>query len=280
MSEPFLVRYGALYADQAIPGDAQDCFDTAALQIKLLSAVTFDARKHLYYHAWNGAADHVWLGLDPTKGKVPPLAGTRVSPVLWSRSIAWYLAGIVDALEYLPRDHPDRPVLIQIVKTIAEGLARFQDPSTGLWYQVIDVMNGPLPQNGGYPGESVPALPNWQETSASAIFVYSVAKSVRLGYLPGSYLAVASKGWTGVKSKVDILSDGTVAVHGTVVGMSVGGNYNAYTNADFRTDLTSGAPPAPAGCPSPSLDCKYIYVRDNVPHGLAAVMLAASEMEY
>lgn len=71
--------------------------------------------------------------------------------------------------------------------------------------------------------------------------------------------------------------------------MSVGGTYNAYTNADFRSDLTTGDPPAPPTClkaadlplgTSPTLDCKYVYVRDNVPQGFGAVLLAASELEY
>lgn len=65
--------------------------------------------------------------------------------------------------------------------------------------------------------------------------------------------------------------------------------YNAYTNADFREDLTSGDPPARSTClsaadlpagKSPTLDCKYVYVRDNVPQGFGAVLLAAGELEY
>jgi hypothetical protein len=71
--------------------------------------------------------------------------------------------------------------------------------------------------------------------------------------------------------------------------MSVGGTYNSYANADFRSDLETGAPPAPSTCltaaqipsgTSPTLDCKYVYVRDNVPQGFGAVLLAASELEF
>jgi hypothetical protein len=72
--------------------------------------------------------------------------------------------------------------------------------------------------------------------------------------------------------------------------MRLGGTYNAYVNADVRSDLDTGEPPAPASCAeqlskespyhSPPRDCKYIFVRDNVPQGLAAVMLASSELEY
>jgi unsaturated rhamnogalacturonyl hydrolase len=289
MSEPFITRYGALYADQALAGDSADCFATSTTQIKILASHTFDAATKLYYHAWNGAADGVWLGLG-LPNKVPPPTGTVVSPILWSRSIAWFIAGTVDVLEYLPANHPDRQALLDVVANIAEGLRNYQDPTTGLWYQVTNVMSGPLPDHGGYAGETdKPAQPNWLETSSSGIFSYALAKAVRLGFLPADYLVVAKKGWNGVKSRVDVGTDGSVNIHGTVVGLSVGGTYNAYTNSDFRTDLTTGTPPAPSTCrtaaqipagQTQTLDCKYSYVRDNVPQGFGAVLLGATEMEF
>jgi unsaturated rhamnogalacturonyl hydrolase len=289
MSEPFLAKYGALYADQALAGDSQDCFNTATTQIKILASHTYDSRTKLYYHAWNGAADKIWLGL-ALPLKVPPPTGTTVSPMLWSRSIAWFMAGVVDVLDYLPKTHPDRQALIDIVNNIAQGLKTYQDPTTGLWYQVIDVMSGPLPAYGGYAAETnKPAQPNWLETSSSGIFAYGLAKAVRLGYLTQDYLVVAKKAWAGVKTKIDMPGDGTINIHGTVVGLSVGGTYNAYTNADFRSDLMTGTPPAPSTCltaaqippgTTQTLDCKYIYVRDNVPQGFGAVLLGASELEF
>ena len=211
---------------------------------------------------------------------------------MWSRAIGWYIAGIVDVLEYLPANDPERPALRAILRNLAEGLERFQDRKTGLWYQVIDVMAGPLPLSGGYAGErDRPAQPNWLETSASAIFAYSLAKAVRLGELPAHYRAVATKAWKGVKSRIDIGADGIAHIHGTVVGLSVGGSYNAYVNADVRgpAQLSTGDPPAPASCPTaaqlppgttPPIACKYIYVRDDVPQGFGAVLLASSELEF
>ncbi len=291
MAEPFLVKYCALYAAES---DKAGCFSTATTQAKLMHEHLFDANTHLYYHAWNGAADGIWLGLDPKKGKTPPVTGAVATPVLWSRSIAWLYLGVIDMLDYLPRNHPDRALMLRIVNNVSYGLARYQDRKSGLWYQVIDLKDGPLPANGGYPGESIAAQPNFRETSASALFTYGLAKSVRKGYVSPYYLGVAHKGWRGVKSQIDIASNGDVKVHGTVVGMSIGGTYNSYVNADFRSDLTTGALPAPAAsCSAAQLPggfptsftsaptvCKFIYVRDNVPQGIGAVLLAASEMEH
>jgi unsaturated rhamnogalacturonyl hydrolase len=278
MSEPFLAKYGKLYADKAIKGDSEVAFNTVTTQIKLADQFTFNPTKNLYYHAWNGATDGVWVGL-----KTAPAIGQVTTSVLWSRSIAWYYLGVIDVLDSLPENHPDRKQLERIVGNISQALAKYQDRSTGLWNQVIDVTNDKLPANGGYANESVAALPNWNETSASALFVYGLAKSVRKGYISPRYEFTARRGWKGVKTQVEIAGP-SVKVHGTVVGMSVGGTYNSYVNADVRSDLSTGPLPAPAGCTqvayvTPPANCKYIYVRDNVPQGMGAVMLAASEME-
>lgn len=69
-----------------------------------------------------------------------------MSPILWARSLAWFITGTVDVLEYLPADHPDRAVLTTVVQNIARGLERYQDSETGLYK---------------------PAQPNSLETSAS-----------------------------------------------------------------------------------------------------------------
>jgi len=302
MSEPFITRYGALYAEQVKPGDSAACFKISTSQIKMADAVTFDADKSLPHHGWNGDEAHDWTLNLPnpaggslgcglcTANKTPPLTGTRVGPIIWSRSIGWYLAGTVDVLEYLPQKHPDRAKLEGIVAAIADGLKNYQDAATGLWFQITDAMDGPVPAEGGYPGEGIGALPNFTETSASALFVYALAKAIRLGILNGQYNVVAKKGWNGVKSKVIIAGD-QVTIKDTIVGMSLGGTWNAYVNVSPSSDVTNGI--NPAGGPectgtgyggstfkSAPLTCRYIYLRDNVPQGFGAVMLAASEMEF
>ena len=52
--------------------------------------------------------------------------------------------------------------------SIAEGLKTYQDPTSGLWFQIVDAMDGPVPAEGGYPNEGRAAQPNFLETSASA----------------------------------------------------------------------------------------------------------------
>lgn len=52
-----------------------------------------------------------------------------VSPILWSRAIGWYFAGLMDVLEYLPANHADRAQLVSIANSLARGLATQQDTS-------------------------------------------------------------------------------------------------------------------------------------------------------
>jgi unsaturated rhamnogalacturonyl hydrolase len=287
MTEPFLANYAARYADGVKSGDAAVAFNIVTNQFKIAGQRLMDSSKKLPYHAWLGSSDGVWQGLSPSSGKTPPLNGQVVSPILWSRAIGWYFAGLMDVLEVLPANHADRAQLVSIAQTLAEGISAQQDATTGLWYQVIDVRNNALPANGGYPSEHIAAQQNWLETSGSALFTYGLAKGARLGVLPSSARTVANKGWAGLKTKV-VISGSTVSVKDAVAGMSVGGTYNAYVNADFRTDLSTGPLPAPSDkCSSTPpaftslpLACKYVYVRDNVPQAVGAVMLASSELEY
>jgi rhamnogalacturonyl hydrolase YesR len=76
---------------------------------------------------------------------------------------------------------------------------------------------------------------------------------VARGYLDASYLAVAQKGWQGLQTKVTTDGSGLPTINGAVQGMGVQTSYAGYINQ------------------TPTLS--------NSPHGLCAVLLAASEME-
>lgn len=93
---------------------------------------------------------------------------------------------------------------------------------------------------------------NWLETSGSAMFVYALKKASDKGYISKSYADVAARGWEGVKTKVVTNTDGTMVVKGTAPGMSVQVDYANYVNK---------------------------LPVDDSPQGIAAVLMAASEME-
>ena len=115
-----------------------------------------------------------------------------------------YEMALVDVLENFPVTHPKHDTLVSILKRRANAIKKLQDPSTGLWH---DILNSPK--------EKEPRI----VVSASAMFVYANAKAVRLGFLPASYLAVSKKGYEGIlKQFIDTSKEGYANLKGTLSG--------------------------------------------------------------
>jgi unsaturated rhamnogalacturonyl hydrolase len=226
MGEPFLMRYGATFGTCGT-----FCSDTVVEQMQLIAAHVRDATTGLLYHAWDdspaGMVKAAWA--DPTTGR---------SPSIWGRALGWYAMALVDILPDVPADHAGRSELIAIFASLAAGLKATQDPATGLWFQVVD--KGAMTDN-------------WIETSGSAMFVYALKVGVNLGYIDASYLAVANRGWDGLKTKVTNDASGLPTINGAVQGLGVQNNYAGYIN--------------------------QLPTLSNSSHGLCAILLAAAEME-
>lgn len=102
--------------------------------------------------------------------KIQPWANkqTGLSPNFWGRSIGWYLMAIIDTIEIIPDQTPGRDFLIEIFVRSLKALLKYQDEQSGVWYQVTDKLN----EKG-----------NYLEASCSSMYVYSMAKGIRLGIL-------------------------------------------------------------------------------------------------
>ena len=83
--------------------------------------------------------------------------------------MGWYLMAIVDVLDWMPENHPDRESLISILRTLLDRLQEYDDPATGMWYQVLDC-----------PGRES----NYIESTCSAMFTYVYLKAAAKGYAP------------------------------------------------------------------------------------------------
>jgi unsaturated rhamnogalacturonyl hydrolase len=140
--------------------------------------------------------------------------------------------GIVDLLDFFPQDHPKRDQIIKILQRLCEALVKYQDSSTGLWYQVVD--------QGNREG-------NYFEASASCMFAYVFAKGARKGYLEHKFLVCAEKAFKGVvKELVTIDEDGLVSLHQTCQSAGLGatpyrdGSYEYYISEPRRTNDFKG----------------------------------------
>jgi unsaturated rhamnogalacturonyl hydrolase len=163
---------GSFYAECASLFGPPSAFDDVARQMHLMDLHTYDPAHGLFYHGWDAARSQPWAN---------PVTGT--SSNFWGRAIGWYAMALVDTLDYFPTNHPARPQLIATFNKLCAGMLKYQDPKTGLWYQVVD--------QGSRPG-------NYLEATVSPMMVYALAKGVRLGYLPHDYLAAAEKGYRGI----------------------------------------------------------------------------------
>jgi unsaturated rhamnogalacturonyl hydrolase len=192
MASPFLAQYAAVFDEPAL-------FDDIAHQILLITKHTYSPVTGLYYHGWDESKTQKWA--NPETGQ---------SPEFWSRSIGWYMMALVDVLDFLPGNHPQREAIIDILKRLSASLEKYQDKETGLWYQVTD--------KGGAPG-------NYLESSASAMFIYTWAKGALKGYLDKSYLDKANATYDSyVKQFIKTNEDGTISVTSGCSVAGLGGN--------------------------------------------------------
>lgn len=188
MAGPIAVQFGSTFGDSSY-------FDMMTYQAILMEKHTKDEKTGLLYHGWDQTKEVFWA--DPVTGKAPEF---------WGRAIGWYPVAILDMLDYLPADHKDRPKLIEILKDLVISLPKFQDES-GLWYQVVD--KGDQPDN-------------WLETSCSSLFVYAIAKAVRMGHLDPEYLHYAWKGYEGVINTLKMDDQGGVIIGDICIGTGIG----------------------------------------------------------
>jgi unsaturated rhamnogalacturonyl hydrolase len=227
MASPFLAEYAATFHEPAL-------FDDVAKQILLAEEHMRDASTGLLYHGWDEQKKERWA--DPKTGR---------SSQFWGRAMGWYAMAVVDVLDWLPQDHPQRPAVLGVLQRLAAAIARVQDRTTGVWWQVLD--------QPGRPG-------NYREASASSMFVYALSKGVRSGWLDKVvYGKVATRGYRGLIAEfVELDGNGHVNLKYVCKVAGLGGNpyrdgsYAYYTSAE---------------------------VVSNDPKGVGAFLLAAVESE-
>lgn len=164
----------------ALTGDRR-YFDDAARQIIQFSDRMFVKDRGLYMHAW--------------------VQEMQPHPALhWARANGWAIMALTELLDVLPENHPDRGRLLEIYRSHAAGLLATQGHA-GLWHQLLDRRE------------------SYEETSASAMFVFSIARGINRGWLdPLAFGPAVSLGWNAVTKKVNARGQ----VEGTCVGTGVG----------------------------------------------------------
>jgi rhamnogalacturonyl hydrolase YesR len=156
-------------------------YDDAAKQVLQFASRMFVEERGLFMHAW--------------------VQGMNPHPAFhWGRANGWAIMAMTELLEVLPVDHPDRAPVLELYQAHARGLLANQGHA-GLWHQLLDRRE------------------SYEETSASAMFIFSMARGINRGWLdPRAFGPATSVGWNAVAKKVNELGQ----VEGTCVGTGVG----------------------------------------------------------
>jgi len=216
MAEPFYAEYSQVF-------NQPQGFDDVAKQFALIEKNLVDPKTGLLYHGYDESREQKWANKQ-----------TGQSPNFWDRGMGWYAMALVDVLDYFPQNHPQRAQLIKDVQRLAPVLARYQDAKTGTWSLVVD--------QGTRKG-------NYAEASGSSMFVYALAKGVRMGYLDKKYLQTAQKGYDGLLKTFVATENNALAFNGTVSVGGLGGNpyrdgsYEYYLSEPLRKNDLKGVGP-------------------------------------
>jgi len=227
MAQPFRAEYAALM-------NLTDEYNDIANQFFWMEKNAKDQKTGLLYHGWDESRAEKWAN-----------AKTGQSPNFWARGMGWYVMGLVDVLDYFPLENANRQPLIDLLNRTLKTIVKYQDPKTGVWFDVMD--RGDIKEN-------------YVEASASSMFVYALAKSIRLGYVSKGYAKNTQKAYEGLlKEFISTSPNGQINLNHVVEVSGLGGK-KKYRDGSFEYYMSEP-------------------VVSNDPKGVGPFILAASEME-
>jgi rhamnogalacturonyl hydrolase YesR len=149
----------------------QKYLDDAILQVNNFTKYIWYGEKELYYHCYYSDLE-------------------RNGVAHWGRCNGWVLMAKVHLLNHISDDHPQKVDVIKSLERQIIGLTKYQN-GEGLWHQLLDKPD------------------SYTESSASAMFVYGIARAVNQGWIDDRYATVALTGWRGLK-KLKITEEGQI----------------------------------------------------------------------
>lgn len=234
-------------------------WDIIAKQFFITWAQLYDTKTGLLYHGFTAnpgdKASASWAGISKENG-------IYHSASFWGRANAWYFLALVDILEVMPTDNDHYNTFKGYLTSLAERIAKYQDKSTGCWYQVMDKVPASL-------------TGNYLEASCSSIFTAGYLKAIRLGLLDKTtYEPIAKKAYEGLVNQFmvyDKTDNNTIQLVHSCTSAGLGGkdgrkgDDNYYLTGKDASVVTSSDPSS-----------KYYYTEGKV---LGGFIMAATEYE-
>lgn len=170
----------------------------------------YDPETQLYNHGWG------------------PEAG--LNGQYWLRAVGWYAAALADVISMLPDEYEEsKNHLIEIEKQLFDGMMKYQDNKTGMWYNVIN-----------YGPELIGSKSNNElETSGTALIAYAMMKSYVEGYLDDTYGEAGLRAFNG--TVMNYLEDD--GLHNIYISSGVETYPEGYLSKEYKTNEAKGVGP-------------------------------------
>ena len=142
-----------------------------------------DEKTGLWVHGWDADNEDYNDGCSIVGW---PDKMTRKSSQIWARGNGWVGMALSDALNTISKKSVYRKPLEKAFLHYVASITPYQNKETGYWYTLITLPNNPK---------------NYEESSASAMFAYTLINGIRLQLLPkAQYLPMVKKTYEGLRN--------------------------------------------------------------------------------
>ncbi len=149
----------------AILGD-ESYYDDVLAQFQGFTARLRDPDVGLYHQGWG------WHG-------------PQASPGYWGRTNGWAALAMTEVLDTIPSGYPGRDDLLALYQGFVEAIVAHQGLG-GMWHQLLNRPD------------------SYEETSATAMFIYALSQGVQRGWLDQPYRDTIHRGHAGLSRLISL----------------------------------------------------------------------------
>lgn len=215
-----------------------------ALDSGTLSVTATDGTEVTGEQLWNGIYDRLVFVMEhmrnPENGLLYhgySVATGETNEASWSRGIGWYAMVLMEAAEKMPQQDK-KEVLTRYFRQLMGALINWQDPATGLWYNVTDGREEYAYRKTVDGVETV--IYNMPESSGSAMFAYCLLRGYHTGLLPEEESRLAGLRAFNALVETRLTEEGLTDIYSS---SSVTGNKNLYQKNGYVTNDGKGVGP-------------------------------------
>ena len=236
------------------PYNTTAIYDDAVNQLVITYQRTLDSKTGLNRHAYDENRNMFWADKE-----------TGLSQHCWGRAQGWFTMALIEVLDALPEDYARKAEVIDLLKKDLDAVIKWQDKSTGVWYQVMD-----------QPGREG----NYLESTCSSMFAYALLKAYRKGYLGTKYREAGIKAYRGIINNfIRVNADKSISLTNCCAVAGLGPGISPEVEAALKK-----INPASKVKENKRRDGSYSYylseqIRDNDAKGIGPFIWASLEME-